>query len=76
MHTLSDIPPGHKATVVQVMGDDGVSMRLLEMGLTDGETVEVIGRAPMGDPIEISLRGYRLSLRLDEARRVEVNQPE
>jgi ferrous iron transport protein A len=75
MPTLCDISPGQSANVLQIIGDDTVSLRLMEMGLIEGETVKVVGRAPMGDPIEISLRGYRLSLRLVEASRVEVEQP-
>jgi ferrous iron transport protein A len=75
MPTLCDISPGQSANVLQIIGDDTVSLRLMEMGLIEGEMVKVVGRAPMGDPIEISLRGYRLSLRLVEASRVEVEQP-
>jgi ferrous iron transport protein A len=75
MRTLAEISPGQSTTVIQVIGHDSVSMRLMEMGLTDGEAVTVVGRAPLGDPIEISLRGYRLSLRLVEASRIEVGPP-
>ena len=49
------------------MGDDAASVRLLEMGLTPGTEVALIGRAPLGDPLELELRGYRLSLRRLEA---------
>ena len=52
--------------------DDAVVQRLLEMGLLEGEEVEVIGFAPLGDPLEIRLRDYRLSLRRSEAARVLV----
>ena len=55
------------------MGDDAIAVRLMEMGLTDGEAVRVIGQAPMGDPIEISIRGYKLSLRKIEAARISVD---
>jgi len=58
-----------------VVGDDAVSIRLLEMGLTPGEQVRVIGRAPLGDPLEVEIRGYRLSLRHSEAARVAVAIP-
>lgn len=74
MPTLAEISPGHSATIVSILGDDSISMRLMEMGITDGESVKVIGRAPMGDPIEIAVRGYRLSLRTAEAQRIEVGQ--
>ena len=48
-------------------------MRLLEMGLTPGAQVSVVGTAPLGDPIELELRGYRLSVRRSEAARVEID---
>jgi ferrous iron transport protein A len=51
---------------------DEIGVRLLEMGLTPGVEVVVIGTAPLGDPLEIELRGYRLSLRKCEAARVDV----
>jgi ferrous iron transport protein A len=49
-----------------------VSLRLLEMGLTPGVEVLVVGQAPLGDPLELEVRGYRLSVRKSEAARVEV----
>ena len=70
--TLADIAPGQSATISEVIGDDAIAVRLMEMGLTDGETVRVVGRAPLGDPIELSIRGYKLSLRKLEAARVRV----
>ena len=70
--TLADIAPGQSATISEVTGDDSIAVRLMEMGLTDGETVRVVGRAPLGDPIELSIRGYKLSLRKLEAARVQV----
>jgi ferrous iron transport protein A len=60
--------------VVQIAGDDEISTRLLEMGLTPGVEVELLGAAPLGDPLELALRGYRLSVRRSEAARVEVEQ--
>lgn len=72
MATLNDLVPGERARILEVLGEDSIAMRLLEMGLTDGEEVELLGRAPLGDPIEYCVRGYRLSLRSDEAKRVEV----
>lgn len=70
--TLADIAPGQSAIISEVTGDDAIAVRLMEMGLTDGETVRVVGRAPLGDPIELSIRGYKLSLRKLEAARVQV----
>lgn len=70
MRSLADIAPGQSAHVVDVAGEDSIASRLMEMGITEGETIDFVGRAPMGDPIEVSIRGYRLSLRLVEARRI------
>lgn len=72
MPTLADIEPGQSATIIHIDGEDAIALRLMEMGLMDGVTAKVIGRAPMGDPIEISIHGYRLSLRRREAERAEV----
>ncbi len=72
MATLNDLVPGERARILEIVGEDTLAVRLMEMGLTDGEDVELLGRAPLGDPIEYCVRGYRLSLRSDEAKRVEV----
>ena len=72
MSALSDLPIGGTARVVRIDGTDDVCLRLLEMGLTPGADVCLRGKAPLGDPIEIELRGYRLSLRRSEASRVEI----
>jgi ferrous iron transport protein A len=74
MNTLDQLRVGDRATIVDVSGQDGVAVRLLEMGLTEGEEIEVIGFAPLGDPIEFQVRGYRLSLRANEARRLQVER--
>jgi ferrous iron transport protein A len=71
--TLAELPIGAKCRVQRVVEADEISTRLMEMGLTPGVDVQVLGAAPLGDPIEISLRGYRLSLRRTEAARVEVS---
>ena len=72
MRTLDTLKPGERARVADVTGDDAVAVRLLEMGLVEGEEIENLGAAPLGDPVEFFVRGYRLSLRLSEARRVQV----
>ena len=59
---------------MRVVGADEITARLFEMGLTPGVFVTMLGCAPLGDPIELELRGYRLSLRKTEAARVEVEQ--
>ena len=74
MNTLDQLRVGDRATIVDISGEDGVAIRLLEMGLTEGEEIEVIGFAPLGDPIEFQVRGYRLSLRANEARRLQVER--
>ena len=70
--TLDQMPRGSVARIVDVTGDDSLAVRLMEMGLIEGEQIELIGSAPLGDPLEFSVRGYRLSLRAGEAKRVIV----
>lgn len=70
--SLAAVAVGQAARVLDVRGDDPVTIRLLEMGLTPGVSLRVLGRAPFGDPLELELRGYRLSIRLAEAARVTV----
>ena len=70
--TLDELQIGQIATIIEVSGQDGIAIRLMEMGLTDGEEIQLIGFAPLGDPIEFLIRSYRLSLRKAEAKRVTV----
>jgi ferrous iron transport protein A len=72
MPVLSQLEKGQAASVVAVLGVDAVSQRLMEMGIVEGEPVQVVAFAPMGDPIEIRVRDYRLSVRKAEAERVLV----
>lgn len=72
MKTLDQLGMGQRAVIQDVDGDDALAIRLMEMGLTEGEEVELLGRAPLGDPLEFLVRGYRLSLRQAEARRVRI----
>jgi ferrous iron transport protein A len=69
---MDQIQLGQRACVQALVGNDHLVQRLLEMGLLEGEEIEVIGIAPFGDPIEIRLRDFRLSLRRREAARVTV----
>ncbi len=72
LHTLS---PGATATVEKILTPDPkLKMRMLELGLIKGTVVEIIRFAPLGDPIEIKVRGYRLSIRKEEAESVIVVQ--
>ena len=72
MTTVADLGVGARGMVASIEGVDDISMRLLEMGITPGVEVQVIGKAILGDPIELQLRGYRLSVRMSEARRIRL----
>ena len=74
MPDLSELKVGERGRILEIDGDDAIAVRLMEMGLTEGEEISVIGFAPMGDPVEYSIRGYRLSLRLAEAKRVPIER--
>jgi len=76
LNALDQLPVGSRALVRAIAGDDEVSLRLLEMGLTPGVEIAVVGTAPLGDPLELELRGYRLSVRRSEAARVEIERLE
>jgi len=71
--TLSSLLPGQRGFVQHVGGSRALRRRLMELGLLPGTEVEVVRAAPMLDPIELSLRGYRLSIRLAEAALVELS---
>ncbi len=71
--TLAGLQLGQTATIRELAGTDSITMRLLEMGLIPGTAVKLIGKAPLGDPLEFELRGYRLSLRKTEALRVAID---
>lgn len=70
--TLEKLRPGHVCRVVAVRGRGSAYQRLLEMGLIEDTEIRVIRHAPMGDPMEVRLHGYNLSLRKAEAAMVEV----
>lgn len=72
MIPLDQLPLGQRGTIAAIDGDDPLVQRLLEMGLLEGEEIEVVGFAPLGGPLEIRLRDYRLSLRRQEAARISV----
>lgn len=69
---LSQMQAGQTGTIEELAGQGNVCHRLLEMGITRGTTVEVVRFAPMGDPIDIKVRGYHLSLRRQEAEVIRV----
>jgi ferrous iron transport protein A len=70
--TLAQLSPGDRGKVVKVGGDAEASRRLMEMGLMRGTAVEVVRRAPLGDPLEVKVRGFMLTLRRAEAEHIEV----
>ncbi|MFQ5429568.1 MAG: ferrous iron transport protein A [Phycisphaerae bacterium] len=72
MRPLATLQPGESARITQVRGEAEVRHRLLEMGLTLGTQVRLVRVAPLGDPVELQLRGYRLSVRKAEAAVVTV----
>lgn len=72
MLTLDLLRPGQTVSIVELLGSDPVAVRLAEMGLLPGEDVEVLGRAPLGDPMAIQVRGARLAIRARDARRIRV----
>jgi len=71
--TLDQLPLGVEARVVAVCGDTAVARRLMEMGVVPGAPVRVIKSAPLGDPIEIRVRGYNLALRRNEAQTITIS---
>lgn len=72
MATLKDVKVGQSADVTKLTGTGALKRRIMDMGLTKGTHVYVKKVAPLGDPIELTVRGYELSVRRDEAANVEV----
>jgi len=69
---LSNVEKGKKAKIISISNQGGVTRRMVEMGVTRGSVVEVTGTAPLGDPIDVKVKGYQLSLRKEEARSITV----
>ena len=72
MKTLKEIPCGETVTVVKIHGEGALRRRILDMGLSKGAKIYVRKTAPLGDPIELTVRGYELSIRKGDAEMVEV----
>lgn len=70
--TLAQLRPGQRGRIVALSGGDALVQRLMEMGMLEGDEVELLGVAPLGDPLEVRLGDSRLSLRRGDAARVEV----
>lgn len=72
MKTLKDVKVGQRAKIVRVHGEGALRRRIMDMGLTRGTDIYVRKVAPLGDPMELNIRGYELSLRRDDAEMIEV----
>lgn len=72
-NTLNEIKIGSDAVVSGILGDSALKSRFMDMGITKGAKVRVVKAAPLGDPIEICIRGYSLSLRKEDAKNILVN---
>ncbi|MBQ7557139.1 MAG: ferrous iron transport protein A [Lachnospiraceae bacterium] len=72
MNNLRNVPVGSTAKVVRIHGEGAVKRRIMDMGITKGVEIYVRKVAPLGDPIEITVRGYELSLRKADAESIEV----
>ncbi|MDY5276860.1 MAG: FeoA domain-containing protein [Erysipelotrichaceae bacterium] len=72
MLTLRDVKIGETVTVVKLHGEGAIKRRIMDMGITKGVVIKVVKVAPLGDPLEINVRGYELSLRKDDADLIEV----
>ncbi len=70
--TLDELKPGQKATILRIEGDGPLVQRLMALGLLEGSDITLTRRAIGGDPVEVQVMGYALSLRREEARRVAI----
>ena len=72
--TLKDLKPGQKGKVLRIKARGEMNKRIVEMGITPGSVVEMERVAPLGDPVDIKVKGYHLSLRKDEAGGIEIEK--
>lgn len=70
--TLKDMKPGQEGTILSLGEKGTMRRRIMDMGLTPGTSIKVIKVAPLGDPIEVNIRNYELSLRKDEAEQIQI----
>ena len=73
MKTLKDIKVGARVSVVKVHGEGAVKRRIMDMGITKGTEIFVRKVAPLGDPLELTVRGYELTIRRADAEIIEIN---
>lgn len=72
MTSLREVPCGQTATVIKICGEGALKRRIMDMGITKGVEIFVRKVAPLGDPVEVKVRGYELSLRKTDAEMIEV----
>lgn len=72
MKTLKQVKVGEDCRVVKLNGEGAVKRRIMDMGITRGTDIHVVRVAPLGDPVEVTVRGYSLSLRHEDADMIEV----
>ena len=70
--TLRDLKPGDAAKVVRINGEGAIKRRIMDMGVTKGTRIYVRKAAPLGDPLEVTVRGYELSIRKEDAQWIEL----
>ncbi len=73
-YTAADLLPGDKAKVVKISGKASLRRKLLDMGIVSGTSIELIRHAPLGDPVQIKIKGYHLSLRKSEASHIFIKK--
>ncbi|MCC8051970.1 MAG: ferrous iron transport protein A [Lachnospiraceae bacterium] len=73
MKTLRDVTVGETVTVQKLTGDGPIKRRIMDMGITKGVEIFVRKVAPLGDPVEVTVRGYELSLRKEDAQMIQVS---
>ena len=74
MKTLRDVKVGKSAKVVKLHGEGALKRRIMDMGITKGIEIRVRKVAPLGDPLELTVRGYQLTLRKSDAEMIEVEE--
>lgn len=72
MRTLKQAAVGEDVTVIRLCGEGAVKRRIMDMGITRGARLHIRRKAPLGDPIEITVRGYELSIRREDAEKIEI----
>jgi len=72
--TAADLIPGDKAKIIKLLGKANLRKKLLDMGMVAGTTIEIIRHAPLGDPVQIKIKGYHLSLRRAEASHILIKK--